>query len=308
MNIGVVGGNGFLGKKLVLKLLQESSNRIILFQRSQPVIDLKEFSNVVVVFETDLLNEFENSFSIDVLYYLASDSIPATSWNNPVFEMQKNITPFINYTQFCIKHGLKKIIYTSSAGTIYGASKRVISERNILKPHSPYGITKATIEYYLEFFRNSYSVNYDILRISNIYGPGQDTTKGLGLINTLLENHLSNRSSSIYGLGENIRNYIFLDDVIDVLFCSLSSTIKQSGIYNVSSDENYTINEVINIIETSLNIDLNISYLPKRDSDNPFICISNKKIKRKFPVINFTSLEKGIQETFINLKLANHLR
>jgi UDP-glucose 4-epimerase len=308
MNIGVVGGNGFLGKKLVLKLLQESSNRIILFQRSQPVIDLKEFSNVVVVFETDLLNEFENSFSIDVLYYLASDSIPATSWNNPVFELQKNITPFINYTQFCIKHGLKKIIYTSSAGTIYGASKRVISERNILKPHSPYGITKATIEYYLEFFRNSYSVNYDILRISNIYGPGQDTTKGLGLINTLLENHLSNRSSSIYGLGENIRNYIFLDDVIDVLFCSLSSTIKQSGIYNVSSDENYTINEVINIIETSLNIDLNISYLPKRDSDNPFICISNKKIKRKFPIINFTSLEKGIQETFINLKLANHLR
>ena len=167
-----------------------------------------------------------------------------------------------------------------------------------MKPHSPYGITKATIEYYLEYFRKLYDVNFDVFRISNVYGPGQDTSKGLGLINTLLGSYFSKSTCKIYGDGENIRNYIFVDDVVKVLLFTLTSNHKRSGIYNLCSDENHSINEIISLIEISLNIKLNIDYLPKRKSDNPFIRLSNKKIKIKYPTLSFTSLEQGIQDTF----------
>jgi len=298
MNIGIVGGNGFLGKKLIEELVVNDENFLILFQRSKSFININNYKNVKVVYESELENLLDEKFSIDVLYYLASDSIPFSSWNDPILEIEKNIIPFIKYVQFSVNHGLKKIIYTSSAGTIYGASKKNISEKKILKPHSPYGITKATIEYYLEYFRKLYGVNFDVFRISNVYGPGQDTSKGLGLINTILGSYLSKSTCKIYGDGENIRNYIFVDDVVNVLSLTLTSNHKSSGIYNLCSDENHSINEIISLIEISLNIKLTIDYLPKRKSDNPFIRLSNKKIKIKYPTLSFTSLEQGIQDTF----------
>jgi UDP-glucose 4-epimerase len=105
------------------------------------------------------------------------------------------------------------------------------------------------MEYYLNYFNKKNNINYDIFRVSNVYGQNQDTTKGLGIINTFLENIIQKKDITVYGNGETIRNYIYIKDVVSFLLTSLSSDLYKSNIYNLSSDDNLSINNLLEVIK-----------------------------------------------------------
>jgi UDP-glucose 4-epimerase len=309
LNVGVIGANGFIGSHLVIKLMDiVNIDKLCLFGRSEKsnveILNAKiEYYQIDLKHNQSYINKLKN---LDLIFYLASDTIPSNSWNSPMIEFSDNIIPFIEFLETIKNTRLKKIIYTSSAGTIYGPSLKKLSEKSFTAPFSPYGIGKLAMEHFLEYYRVNYNINYDIYRISNVFGPNQDISKGLGLINTIIENLIKRKETTIFGNGKAIRNYIYIQDVVDVLCYSVNSSFFESNILNVASNQNYTINQIIKLIEKESKQKPIIKYLNQRSSDNPNIQISNKNLLNKIPTIKITSVEEGIKITFDHIKEKNN--
>lgn len=301
MNVAVIGSNGFIGSHLTKRLSQMPGVNLFLFGRSEQSL----FKNLFPYTKLDLLNQkqiIDHFSDIDVVYYLASASIPSTSWDNPSVELENNLTPFISFTECIAKLNVKKIIFVSSAGTIYGPSVEKLTEESDKQPFSPYGIIKLTIEHFLNYFKVKHYLQFDIYRVSNVYGEGQDTGKGLGIINTFIENILTTHQIHIFGDGENIRNYIHVKDTVELLSHSLVSDLSKSEIYNASSNDTISINNLVKIIKQIVEEKFEVLYENKRKSDNPTIDLDNSKILNCMPDLKFMTLEEGIKQTYQHIK------
>lgn len=298
LKIGIIGASGFIGTNLTMAL--ESNlliNEIHLFSRSNQ----SQSINNIFYHKFDIKAPIETFPTIlkqlDIIYLLQSESTPNSSWNEPIEDITKNVIPTLNLLKFIENSTVKKIIFTSSAGTIYGETNELATEEKIPNPFAPYAISKLTIENYLEHFRLKSNINYTILRISNVYGPSQKIESGVGLINALIENTFQNKLSTIYGDGSIYRNYIYIDDVALVLSECLKLQINESQLFNLCSDDNLNIQEVITLVENRLNTKINITYSNRRASDNPSVKVSNNKIKQQFKNLIFTPITNGINKT-----------
>ena len=301
MNVAIVGANGFIGSHLTVQLAATTGIKLFLFGNAPSGIFDHEFSCT----KLDLLNRQQvkqELAGMDVVYYLASATIPASSWENPARELDENLLPFISFMESISELGVKKVVFISSAGTIYGTSQVKVNENSSKAPYSPHGIIKLTMEYFLNYFKIKYNIHSDIYRISNVYGPGQDTAKGLGLINTLIENTVNNKPTTIFGSGTSVRNYVYVKDVAKLLSFSLSSDMNQSHIFNLASNDTVSINELINILRTVTGHDIRILKENERGSDNPTIDVDNTKLMAAYPGFRFTPINEGIQQTYHHVK------
>lgn len=301
LNIAIVGANGFIGRHLVDLLSQSSNIHLSLFGREDKMIEGTAFhcTKIDLMDVKQINDQFVN---IDIVYYLASATIPSTSWENPVLEFENNLLPFFTFTDSIAKLGVKKIVFVSSAGTIYGPSLNKVAEDSDKQPFSPYGIIKLTMEHFLNYFKNKYDIHFDIYRISNVYGVGQNTSKGLGIINTFIENILSKSEIHIFGNGENIRNYVYVKDVARILSHSSNKELTSSDIYNLSSNDTLSINDLVNILKTQIPKAFNVTYENNRKSDNAYIDLDNSKITKEIANFQFTPIQIGIDETYQHLK------
>lgn len=301
MEVGIVGCNGFIGRHLSLALSKKKDISLHLFGRAETNQSVVEspYKKFNVAYKQQTVEDFKN---LDVIYYLASDSIPVSSWENPKIEIEKNLIPFLDFLDCVAQTAVKKIVFVSSAGTIYGSSNEKLNENTNKFPFSPYGINKLTMEYYLNYYQEKNNLKYDIFRVSNIYGEGQQTHKGLGIINTFLENMVSGTDIKVYGNGETIRNYIYIKDVVRFLETAVVTDLAQSNIYNLCSNDNLSINQLLGIIRSIVTEPYNVVYVDQRNSDNPFISLDNSKIKSAFPEIQFTSINDGIKSCYLQIK------
>ena len=127
-------------------------------------------------------------------------------------------------------------------------------------------------------FHSRYGIAYDIYRVSNAYGNGQDINTGLGFINTSLVRIVNGKSVIIYGNGDMVRDYIFVDDVCNLLALSITKKLTAGDVYNTCTGISVSLNDIIRIIKHELQIDFNVEYLDKRKSDNPTVYLDNKKL------------------------------
>lgn len=297
MNIAIIGSNGFIGKQLTQTLINHKEHNIVLFGKNvKSVFDdtlpysILDYSNSALIKQ-----QFSN---IDLVYYLASASIPSSTWESPISEIELNLIPFIQFLEAVSQLKLKKIAFVSSAGTVYGPSDNKVNEGSPTKPFSPYGITKVTMENYLNYYQVKYGIEYDIFRVSNVYGAGQDTSKGLGIINIFLEQILQQGLIRIFGNGDITRNFIYIQDVADLLALSITAPLTQSNIYNLSSNDTLDLNELVGVMKKVVEEKFEVEYTPIRKSDNPKIELDNSKIKNAFPSHQFTPIATGIAQTY----------
>jgi UDP-glucose 4-epimerase len=301
LNVAVIGSNGFIGRHLVNKLQQEPGVRLFLFGKN-PV---SAFAEQFPYERIDLMNAnfLRNAFQhIDLVYYLAFETIPVSSWEDPTSELDKNLYPFIHFLETVSSGRLKKVVFLSSAGTVYGEVSGRVDEDADKRPFSPYGISKLAMENYLNYYKHKVNLQYDIYRISNVYGENQDTSKGLGLINTFLEKIVRKEKLVVYGDGEHIRNYIYIHDVCAILAMSIYEPLDASMILNVASDDTLSINEVITKIKSLVDMEVEVNYVENRKSDNRMIDLRNERLKQRFPSFRFTPLLTGLQQTLNYIK------
>jgi UDP-glucose 4-epimerase len=299
LKVAVIGSNGFIGRHLIGKISKAKNCEVVLFGRSDVSNNRGPYHKLELDKKVQLRDQLRDC---TFLYYLASETIPASSWNDAQSEIYKNLIPFLQVSEVAVEAGIKKIIFLSSAGTIYGPSKTRIPEDANKMPFSPYGITKLTMEYFLNYFEARHDLHFEIFRISNVFGEGQDTSKGLGIINTFLEQILKGQKIRVFGDGRHTRNYIYVKDVAELLTLPLNTDISRSGIYNLSSNNTLSVNQIIELIRNTVSEPFEVEYLNGRASDNEFIDLDNSRLLSRAGNFDFTPIQDAISHTYQHLK------
>lgn len=297
MNILVIGGNGFIGSHLVDLLLIKGHN-VRVFDISYEHYR-KPLENVDYRISTleNIPDLYEALLGIDIIFHLASTSVPSTSNIDTVSDIKKNLIPTLNILNLAVKLGIKRIIYFSSGGAVYGnPMTKLINEDHPLKPISSYGIVKVTVEMYLSLYQRMYGITPLVLRPSNPYGPRQGHFIAQGVISTFLRQVKMNEIITVFGDGNSKKDYIYIKDLIDL--CYELSFSKETGVFNLGSGIGISINQIIEQIKRITNSKLEINHVEKQiyDVDNFVLDISKTMNLRG--AYQFTTLENGILDTW----------
>ena len=215
---------------------------------------------------------------MDVVYHAICTINPGNSNQKYMIGYSRDFTQTIKLCEILEKTGAK-LIFLSSGGTVYGnALKMPITEETIPHPINHYGNLKLCIENTLLTFAYQERLRVVIARISNPYGPGQDYRKGVGVIDAALQCSINGTTMEVWGNGSVVRDYIYIDDVCNMLISLAQNNSINDYIYNVSSGRGTSVNEIVGIVR-SINGKLEVNYKEARKVDAQEIVLSNTKIK-----------------------------
>ena len=294
----ILGGNGFLGSHLAdLLLAKGQSVRVYGHSRNNQT----KQQNGIEYIEGDFgeKSKIKSSLqNIDIVYHLISTTNPSSSNRNPVHDSLTNVTNTIQLLEECVNASVRKIIFPSSGGAIYGVPfQSPMSEAHPTEPISSYAISKLSIEKYLHLFNCQYGLDHAILRIANPYGPLQDPAKNLGAITVFLSRILKRLPVQIWGDGEIVRDFVYVSDVIQAFFLAQKPNL-EAKIFNIGSGRGLSLNQLIVEIRKIVQVEVQVEYLAGRGADVPrsVLCINRAKTFLEWaPCIE---LDDGIARTW----------
>lgn len=302
MNVLILGGNGFIGSHLVDKILANGHNvRVIdkYHERYRKMIVGVEYRFFDFGNRGLLEEALEN---IDMVFHLICTTLPKTSNDDPAFDVQSNVIESLFLFEKCIARSVKKIVFISSGGTVYGNPTQVpVAEESPTNPECSYGITKLTIEKYLALFGRLYEIDYVIARPSNAYGERQDPTGIQGVIAVFLGKIARGEPIEIWGDGEVVRDYIYVGDLVEGIYrAAVVDTV--SHIFNIGSGIGHSLNGLLSVIRNTIDCEIEVRYKEKRTFDVPRIYLDITKARNELLWQPKVSLEVGIKRTweFIN--------
>lgn len=304
----VLGGGGFIGSHLCEELLSKNYEVRIFEKLNFSIKNISGFLSEVNIFEGDFNNlvDIKNSLTgIDYVFHLVSSTLPATSNDNPVYDAETNLISSLRLFRECIERKVKKVIFISSGGTVYGVPDKVpIREEFQSNPICSYGIIKKTIEEYLFMFEKIYGLDYFIFRLSNPYGERQNPSASQGVIPVFINKAINEELIPVWGNGEVVRDYVYIKDVVRALAGSLCVDSKER-IFNLSSGKGHSLNQIIELIKKISNKKVKVEYKKGRSIDVPVNILNNSRIKKTFNWKPETTLEEGIRFTYNYLKKIN---
>lgn len=300
-SVMVMGGLGFMGSHLCRALI-EAGHRVTVFDKlytsHELVHDIEERITIIEgdIQKTDeLLSSMEG---IEVIVDLIHTTVPGSSMQNPVFDVQSNVVSHVAWLSRLKDTSVRKIIYVSSGGTVYGLPKAVpIKEDHATNPISSYGITKLAIEKYIAMYANLYGIEHTICRPSNVYGEGQRLNIGQGVIGVFLDKAVRGMPIEIWGEGNNKRDYIHVSDFVS----AIETLIPYSGntrIFNISTGIGYSLNEIVGLIEKVLHLHIDVKYKPDRGFDVPDSILDKGLLMEETDWRLKTPIQEGIERVY----------
>ena len=297
----MLGGYGFISTN-ILKYIDENyaeEYEVIIFDRIMEHPKGVKFNCVKKVYagdfsdETNLIQIF-NENEINIVMHFLSSTVPATS-NNAQFDVESNLIATLKLLGIMDKFGVKDIVYMSSGGAIYGDYlMKVHNEEDAVYPKSSYGVVKLAIEKYLLSYSELYEFNSLILRLSNPYGPYHYNNKQ-GIINIAIRKALAGEKVQIWGSGDGIKDYIYIEDVCSIIFRLIENGV-ETEVYNVAAGSAHSVNEIVEGIKEFVP-SCEWEHVNALHSDVQSFELDITKLRQKLGVIKFTSFENGLKKT-----------
>ena len=296
----ILGGAGFIGSNLARSLIARGDSPRILNRPSFSIANIEDILNQSEVLYGDIMDDVllrRATKDIDVVFHLISTTFPSMTIESSVYDVLSNLLPTIRLVESCLANGVKKIVYASSGGTIYGEPQTIpITEEHPLTPKSAYGQSKLTIENYLNFYARSTSLEINVLRISNPFGPGQKLLGVQGIIAVAMGCVYYDRALKIYGEGQSVRDYLYIDNVIEAIM--LAADQPGSSIVNISSGVGHSVMDVIQAVEAVSGKTIRKEFIPDRPGDVKVNILSNQRAHEIYGWTAKTELQEGLLSTW----------
>lgn len=294
-NVLVLGADGFLGSHLTMSLLKKHNVSVLdKFRHGRLSTHLE-----IEKFEGDYTNIPFLKKALEGKEYVfnfVSSSSPAASLNDPFSDILK-LQSSVLFLKCCVEAGVKKVIYPSTGGAIYGrCSKKPFKETDPVSPISPYAINKLAFENYLGYYKNTFNLDFVIYRISNPYGPLQNISGAQGIIPIFLNNIKNNIPLTVYGDGSMTRDYIYITDTVKMI--SDTFEISRESVYNLGSGLSHSVNDIIYEISSVVKKPVQIDYKPMRQTDIKNVTLDMSRFKNEFKTEAGTNLREGIYHTW----------
>jgi UDP-glucose 4-epimerase len=292
----VLGGGGFLGTNLCRRLAS-SGYRVRAFGRS---CQFREALDHVEWYHGDFSDTVAMAAAIEtheIVFHLIHATTPQSANLDMVGDLQQNVASSLALFDICRNSGVKRIVYVSSGGTIYGPSTQIpTSETAPTDPITAYGVGKLAIEKYLALYAHLFGLDYRILRVANPFGPFQIPLKNQGVIAALISRALRNEPIEIWGDGSAVRDYIYVDDVVTALEKAM---FDQSNfrIFNIGSGHGRSLLQVIAAVQPLLNTEIKIEWKHGRPVDVPVSVLSIERARTILGWTPSTCFEEGLHLT-----------
>ncbi|NQT25410.1 NAD-dependent epimerase/dehydratase family protein [candidate division KSB1 bacterium] len=249
MKILVTGGAGFIGSHITDGLLNLGHEVCIIDNLSTGQIENvnPEAKFYLMDIRSEEVSKLFKMEKPDVLIHQAAQMDVRKSVADPLYDADVNIKGTLNLLQNCIKNDVKKVLFASTGGAIYGEQETFpCDETHPTRPISPYGVAKQTVERYLHFYQVEYGLSYSVLRYANIYGPRQNPKGEAGVIAIFANKMLAGEQPVINGDGKQTRDYSYVGDVVQANLKCLPRT--ETEVFNVGTSIETDVNELFNLI------------------------------------------------------------
>ena len=292
----LLGGGGFLGCALARRLSNQKKNVHVITPGKHPAVTSNAIIHQTGMDDEKILKTILPDCG--TIIHLASSTNPGNSARHPAMEAKLNITPSLNFLEILQNYRPFHLIYISSGGAIYGNPETIpVNEEHRLAPLSYYGAGKIAIETFLRVLAVTPEQDVTLVRPPNFYGPGQSYQQGFGIIRTMLEHIHRGKTMEIWGDGETVRDFLYIDDMVSALKLLIDMPT-DNDTYNIASGRGYSLNQVKDIIEIVCNKKLNVKYRRKRKSDVNSIVLDSSRFAKKTGWQPKIALDKGILLTW----------
>jgi UDP-glucose 4-epimerase len=303
MKILVTGGAGFIASQIADAYINKGYQVHILDNLStgfEKNINPKARFIKSDISSPAILDIFKKE-KFDVVNHHAAQIDVRKSVNDPIFDANTNILGTINLLQSCIKTGVKKFMFASTGGAVYGEQEYFpADEKHPTNPVSPYGITKLSIEKYLFFYKNEYGLNHSILRYANVYGPRQNPFGEAGVVAIFTSKLLKDENPIINGDGKQTRDYVFVEDVVKANVVTLN--LLSSNIYNIGTGVETSVNQLFEKLNDIAGSKAVEKHGPSPKGEQARSVITSDKLFNEFHWKPSVKIDEGLRKTFESFK------
>jgi UDP-glucose 4-epimerase len=292
MKVLVTGGAGFIGSHLVDRLVMEGHEAVVVDNLATG--KRRNINRAARFYKMDIQSwRLERVFRNErpnVVMHLAAQMDVRKSVEDPMFDAQVNVLGTLNVLQQAVRHGVRKVIFSSSGGAIYGEQEIYPApEVHVTKPLSPYGLSKLCGEQYLSYYQRVSGLQAVSLRYANVYGPRQDPEGEAGVVAIFIQKMLNNEQAVINGNGRQTRDFVFVDDVV--------MGQETQGTYNVGTGVETSINDLFRILIQHTGSTCKEIHGPAKKGEQARSVIDNTKLRHEVSWEPRADLSDGLKKT-----------
>jgi len=298
MKVLVTGGAGFIGSHLVDRLVQEGHEVIIV--DNLVTGKRRNINRAACFYKLDIQSwRLERVFRNErpnVVMHLAAQMDVRKSVEDPMFDAQVNILGTLNVLQQAVKHGVRKVVFSSSGGAIYGEQEIYPApESHVTRPLSPYGLSKLCGEQYLSYYQRSSGLQVVSLRYANVYGPRQDPEGEAGVVAIFIQKMLNNEQAVINGNGRQTRDFVFVEDVVEANLAVMGQ--ETQGTYNVGTGVETSVNDLFRILIQHTGSTCKEVHGPAKKGEQARSVIDNTRMRHELSWEPKADLSEGLKKT-----------
>ena len=297
MKIVIFGGGGFIGSAITDRLLRDKhAIRIFERPRVEPYRVFTEDEDVEwVAGDFFSLHDVDRTIEgVDLVLHLISTTLPGNSNNDMVYDVQSNLVATLQLLNAMVSKGVRKIVFISSGGTVYGNPTYLpMDENHPTEPRVSYGVTKLAIEKYLLLHQYLHGVKATILRVANPFGQRQRVETAQGAVAAFLSKAMNGEPVEIWGDGTVVRDYIYVSDVAEA-FARAVEYDGEESVFNISTGVGTSLNELIDLIERVIGREVIRHHRPSRRFDVPVNILDNSLARRELGWEPRVTLNEGL--------------